>query len=339
MEQKSIPLPESIPGNSRGVGILDEDPRSDLVGLLGILWMRRAIILGTAATVVALVTIFVNQITPMYSATAVVILDERKNSVEASNSVLSGLPADLSTVQNQVQILTSLKLAGRVVDKLKLDRDPEFNPSMAGWSHVLKSANPRSWLPADQKLQAEAQGIDLARRSVLRNFLGRLSVNLIGLSTAMNVTFESEDPAKAAMIANAIANAYVEDQLETKFDATQKATKWLTGRIAELSKQAQAADAAVQSYKAAHHITQSPSGVSVIDQQIADINAQLVIAKMGLAEKQASYSQLVGLARAGQAANSAQVLASPLIGALRAQEAELARQIADLSTKYGPRHP
>jgi exopolysaccharide transport family protein len=188
-------------------------------------------------------------------------------------------------------------------------------------------------------LQAEAQGVDLDRSAVVHKFLDRLTVDPIGLSTAMKVSFDSQDASKAALIANAVSNAYVEDQLEAKFDATQKATQWLSGRIAELSRQSQAADAAVQQYKAEHNITQTAEGGSVVDQQIAAINSQLVLAKTDLAEKQANYDQLLGLERAGRATDAAQVVASPVIGALRGQEATLSNQIANLSSKYGPRHP
>ena len=217
-----------------------QDPGITLNDLLRIIRVWRNIIIGTAITVVVLVGIIVLMMTPLYSATAVVMLDERKNNVEDVSAVLSGLTDSQATVQNQVQILTSLELAGRVVDKLKLKQDPEFNPSFSMFGAVLRYINPLNWLPA--KTQAEAQGQDLERNKVINRFLTRLSVSPIGLSTAMKVTFESEDPGKAAQIANAIANAYVEDQLEAKFEATQKATTWLSGRIGELSHEAQAAE-------------------------------------------------------------------------------------------------
>ena len=324
----------------------NNEPRSGddggfmLLDFLHILRLRSKIIVGTALVAVALVTTVVMQLTPLYTATAVVMLDERKNTVEDTAAVLSGLPSgDQATVQNQVQILTSLELASRVVEKLKLNQDPEFNSKLGGFDAILAMANPLHWLQTNPKLQAEAQGVDLDRSAVVHKFLDRLTVDPVGLSTAMKVSFESQDPEKAANIANAISNAYVEDQLEAKYEATQKATQWLTGRIRELSRQAQAADAAVQQYKAAHNITETAGGGSVVDQQIAAINSQLVLSKTDLAEKQANYDQLSSLARAGRASDAAPVVASPVIGALRGQEATLSNEIANLSTKYGPRHP
>lgn len=337
--QKNVSSAETYMASPQADPSFEDDAGFSLIDLLRVVRVRRRIIIGTAALVIALVTIIVTQLTPLYSATAVVMLDERKNNVTDATAVLSGLTANQSTIQNQVQILTSLELAGRVVDKLKLDQNPEFNPAPTAWATILKYLNPLHWFSSNEQTQADAQGINLARSNLLHHFLSRLSVDPIGLSTAMNVSFESESPTTATRIANAIANAYVEDQLEAKFDATQKATDWLSKRISELSQQAQTADSAVQQYKASHNITSTGNGGTVIDQQIADINTQLIQAKADLAEKRANYDRLSALARAGRAADAAQVVASPLIGVLRGQEADLTRKIANLSTKYGPRHP
>ena len=337
--QKNVPVTESFIPEQQTETQLAEEPAFNLLDLLRIIRVRRKIILGAAAIVITLVTVIVLEMTPLYTATAVVMLDQRKHNLEDTTAVLSGLPSDQATIQNQVQILTSLSLAGRVVDKLKLTQDPEFNPKIGGLSALIGALNPVNWFGSGKKAQDEAAGLDRERSNVIHRFLDHVTVSPIGLSTAMKVSFESENPEKAAKIASAIANAYVEDQLEAKFQATQKATQWLSGRISELSKQAQMADAAVQQYKAEHNITMSSIGVSVIEQQIADINRQLVAARAELAEKQANYGRLAALAREGRAADSSQVLSSPLIATLRGQETQLTSQIANLSSKYGPRHP
>jgi len=316
-----------------------EEARFSLQEMLRVIRLRRRIILGATAVVVAVVTVVVLQITPRYSATAVVMLDQRKHNLEETNAVLSDLPTDTAAVQNQVQILTSLELANKVVTRLKLDQDPEFNPKGGGLRALIAQFNPLKLLPSDTKTQQEAQGIDPHRSAIVHAILGHLSVSPIGLSTAINVTFESENPEKAAQIANAIANAYVDDQLEAKFEATQKATQWLTQRIGELSQQAQAADTAVQQYKVEHNITTTAEGVSVVDQQIANINQQLVTAKADLAEKEANYERLAALARIGNAANAAPVLSSMVVQNLRTQETVVTNELANMSTKYGPRHP
>jgi exopolysaccharide transport family protein len=266
------------------------------------------------------------------------MLNQQKNNVEDVSSVLSGLPTDQAGIQNQVQILTSRNLAAHVIDKLSLQDDPFFAPRKS-WTKYLGVLNPFTWFrPVHNALDA-AEDKNRARNALIDRFEKYLTVTPIGLSTAIKVTFQSPDAKEAARIDDAVAEAYVEDQLNAKFEATQKATRWLADRISELSKQSQAADAAVQQYRAAHGMTETAGGGSVVDQQMSDISGQLIAAKSDLAVKQATYAHVAALQRQGRAADISQAVASPLISALRGQEAEMTRQEADLSSKYGPRNP
>jgi capsular exopolysaccharide synthesis family protein len=242
---------------------------------------------------------------------------------------LSGLPTDSATVQNQMQVLTSRQLAARVVDKLGLSRDAEFNTALSGF-----------WGPAaaEAAKHVPIAGADRGREAAISRLLKRLSVEQIGLSSTMTISVASVDAAKSARITNAVADAYVEDQLNTKFEATQKTAVWLSGRVREMAAQVQADEAAVQKYKAAQGIVDTPGG-SIVDQQTATVNVQLINAKADLAQKVALYERTMELQRAGRAVEASQVVASPLIAQLRAQAAELQRQEAQLSTRYLPQHP
>lgn len=311
----------------------------DLAVLLRILRVRRQVILGTAGAVVALAVVILFQLTPYYSAASVVMLDQRKNSLEDVTSVLSGLPTDPAGVQNQVQILTSRDIAGHVIDKLDLKDNAYFSSATKSWEKYLALLNPLTWLPNPNKARDDVLGINRERNRLIDLFEKHLTVTPLGLSTAIRVIYESPDPYDAATIDNAIADAYVEDQLNAKFEATQRATKWLADRIQDLSKQSQAANEAVQQYRAANGLTETQGGGSVVDQQMTAISAQLVAAKSDLAEKQATYAHVSALARAGHAADISEAVSSPLIAQLRNQEADLIRQEADLSSKYGPRNP
>ncbi|HUJ45634.1 MAG TPA: polysaccharide biosynthesis tyrosine autokinase [Rhizomicrobium sp.] len=285
---------------------------------------RRGLIFTIAAIVVALTAIVLMILPTMYSASAVVMLESRRNNVADATSVLTALPTDPTSVQNQIQILTSRDLASRVVDRLGLDNDPEF--AAGGWFSAPDYA-----APGDVSVAQHERTVS--------NFLKRLSVESEGLSTAITVRFSARSPEKAAQIANAIAETYVESSLQTKFQATKEATGWLEGRVRELSRQVQADDAAVERYKAEHNITETNDGIPLIDQQISAINSQLVAARADLAQKQATYERVDSLMKQGHGADISQAVASPLIIQLRTQEADLIKNEADLETRYGPKHP
>ena len=275
---------------------------------------RRKLILGVAAVCMVLTALVLMLLPTQYSAFAVVMLEERKNNIADASSVLTSLPTDPSSVQNQIQILTSRDLASRVVDQLGLENDPEFNRG--------GSSDPAA-----------------RHQRVVDTFLKHLNAWNEGLSTAISVSFSASTAEKSAEITNAVANTYVQSQLETKSSAAHEAADWLESRVRDLSRQVQAADAAVERYKAEHNLSESSTGVPMIEQQITALNTQLVQAKADLAQKQATLERVNALMKSGQEADISQAVTSPLIIQLRQQEADLNRSEAELETKYGPKHP
>ncbi|MGA7675398.1 MAG: polysaccharide biosynthesis tyrosine autokinase [Rhizomicrobium sp.] len=302
---------------------------------------RRSLIRNVMLGVSALTLLVLLCLPTLYSSSAVVMLDQRKNNVADLSSVLSALPTDPSSVQNQIQVLSSRDLAGRVIGKLKLYNDPEFNPALnqngpPSIGDFVRLLNPANWSPPRLTGREDA---DYERDAIVSAFLDRLDVSALGLSTSITLTFTSRDPAKAALIANTLADAYTEDQVDTKVAAAREATQWLTDRMHQLAGQVQAGESAIAQYKAAHNLVESGQGSSLVDQQLVAINALLVAAQSDMAEKKATYDRVQALLRSGNTADISQVVSSELIVQLRTEEADLVQQEADLSTRYGPNHP
>jgi uncharacterized protein involved in exopolysaccharide biosynthesis/Mrp family chromosome partitioning ATPase len=298
--------------------------------LVRVVEVRKPLILRVALAVMVVTALVLLTMPTLYSTSAEVTIDTQRNTVSDQSAVLSALPTDPASLQNQIQILTSRDLASEVIAKLALYDDPEFNARLA--PSPLAALNPRNWSQGPPDLAHE-------RDDVITAFLNHLSVDALGLSTSITVTFTSRDPDKAARIANAIVDTYVHDQLRTKVDTTTKTEGWLTQRIAELAAQAQVAEAAVQKYKAEHHLEDAADGTPMIDQQIAAINAQLEAARADLAGKEAAYAHVTTLRDLGDTSQLSQVVASPLIVQLRGQEADVIRSEAQMADRYGPRHP
>lgn len=296
---------------------------------LRVLRQRRGLIRNVTLAIVAVTAVVMFALPTRYSTSAVVMLDQRKNTVADASSVLSALPTDPSTVQNQIQVLSSRDLALKVIDKLHLEADPEFNPPPGGID-----LNPLHYLRASPK-SGPSDGREVAVDSFLRN----LDVTSLGVSTSLQVSFSAKDPEKAARIANTLAKSYTDDQIALKRGAARQAAAWLSDRMHQLAQQLQQQEAAVQLYKAEHNLIDSADGKSLVDDQLMAINAQLIAAQSDLAEKKAAYDRVAALTRTGNAAAITPVVNSKMIGDLRTQEAELVRQEADLATRYGPNHP
>lgn len=297
---------------------------------------RLALTRTVALVAVALTLVVVTLLPTLYSSSASVMLDPRRNTVADLSSVLSQLPTDPASLQNQIQILTSRDLALETIGKLKLYDDPEFNRALQpGTLDLLaKAFDPRNWLRA-----AGGDNTVSRRDAIIDTFLRNLSVDAQGLSTTLTATFTSRDPVKAALVANTLVDTYVEDQLNAKREVGARTTQWLLDRTRLLAQQVQAEETAVQRYKAENNLNETADGTSFADQQINAISNQLVLARADLAEKQATNDRVAALAKAGDAADISQIMASPLIVQLRTQQATLIGQESELSTRYGPRHP
>jgi len=352
--QKRIPAEEALPLEDAAATLPPSlETLFDLRNALRLLRMRWHIVFGATLLVVALTALSVYRLTPLYTAHALVMLDAHQNQMVTSTALASREQDyfyEPSLIENQVQILASRVLAARVIDKLELDKDLKFNPpppvekpdaeaGTAGLLGLLKQIDPRKWLEQPQVsiLTDQEKAVD-RREALVDRVLGSLNAKSRGRSTAIEISYVDPDPARAAQIANAIADAYVEDQLNAKYDASQKATQWLSDRIQTLADQVRNADVAVQQYKAENNLTDT-NGSSVADQQLSALNGQLIVARSDLAEQEAKYSQVSALQKAGRSEDISQVVTSPLVAALRAQETELLKREADFSSRYGPRHP
>lgn len=324
----------------------DEIGRVDELHQLIATFRRRSrLFIAVALIIVAAVVLVTFQQTPRYTATANVMIDTRKRQVSDIQEVLSGLPADSSVVDTEVEVLKSRSLAERVVSDQHLDQDPEFNKSLQPKNPVVAVLT----APIDglkDLLSSHAPGAGAAElkatkthEAVVDSVLSRLKVRRSGLTYVIDVSFESENPVKAAQIANTFASLYLTQQLQDKYEATQQANQWLNQRLAELEPQVAQAEAAVEQYKAQHGLLASV-GSSLTEQEISNLNNQLAQAQADQAERDARLRTAQQVMASGSIGdNLSGALNSPTITQLRAQAAELSSKVADLETKYGPKHP
>jgi succinoglycan biosynthesis transport protein ExoP len=257
-------------------------PSFRLGDFVTILSDRRDLILKVMLAVIVAAVITALLLPRQYSSSAVVMLEPRKNNITDLSAVLAQLPADPSTLQNQIQVTTSRELAEDVITRLQLYNDPEFNP-------VKAPPGPMSIFRLSFWTGESGDGGDtnLTHDQILENFLKHVGADANGLSTAITIYANANTAKKAQDIANALAQAYVDAQVTRQTSATQGTSDWLQRRADDLAQQLMQQQAAVQAYKAQHALNDSAPGNSLVDQEMAAINTQIVAARSDLAQKQA----------------------------------------------------
>ena len=319
----------------------------EIRAVVHVLWVRKWALILSFALCMGVAHLILQSIEKRYTASAEVMLNNRETNVVDIERVVSDLGGhDVSA--NEQRVLTSQRLLQQVVDRLRLDRDPEFNAALrprsflVAWRASAMAALARG--PFSAVFDAPEDVVDTAfeqereRLGILESFREALEIDGVPFTRSITISVTSTDPAKAALIANTLADLYIVDQLETKFDATRRASAWLNERIGELKHKVETAEAAVEAFKAEQAIGDG-QGSDLTAQQIAELNSELINARARAAEAKARFDQVQRRVQTGGYGAAADVVSSQLIVTLRTELAELVRRAAELSTRYGEKHP
>lgn len=267
-----------------------------------------------------------------YTAWATMVIDTRKVQLFQQQSVLGETPIDTAMVQTQVEVLKSDNVSLAVIRDFHLTEDPEFVSGSSGLIGTALSALTGLFGEAGTPTASQLE------RSALSAFESRRTVNRVGLTYVMEIGFRSLNPDKSAKIANAIADAYIADQLQAKYEAARRASAWLQDRIKELRQQATDADRAAVNFKQAHNIVDA-NGKLMNEQQLAEVNSQLILAHATTAEAKARLDRMSDIMKQTLPdASVTDALKNEVIIRLRSQYLELASKQAIWAAKYGANH-
>lgn len=323
----------------------------DIREAINFAWRQWKFIASVTGLILLIGAIYIVRQTPLYTASAQLLLDPRKEKAAGQDAVLTDAVLDLPMVESQIAIIKSSSLLRRVVEKERLVNDPEFgvSPAAAGFDILgsIKSFFSRTPTSDAQRPASRptADGSDISDAppdviATIENIKPSVAVTRAGQALVLNVSFTSAQPAKAASLANAIADAYVVDKLDARFDAARRASAWLSDRLVELRQKLRESEEAVAKFRADNNLVTSSQGASLSQEQLGQLNSRLVQARAETAEKKARLELLQKIQNGGGNISALpDVMNSGTIADLRKQENDLSRQEADLLARYSDRHP
>ena len=290
--------------------------------------------------------------TPRYTATALLVINPTADQIVPEKQGPSAR-LDAAVVDTEIEVLESPWLAAHLANELNLADDPQWaDPAPAD----ATPASPAVLAPLPNAAFAETSGSvgDAAGETVPATPTNlptdpRVSDNLVmavsealevrrrGLSYVVEVTAESQSPVQAAAMANGLTTIYLRSLAEARYDSSEKANDWLKDRLDELKLEVERKQAAVQAYRARSNLL-TAQGVSLVEQQLAQVQSSLTQTRAQYAQKNAEYRLLADIRDSGQTVSAANS-SNDAMRDLRAKEADVAQQIADMQSRYGPAHP
>jgi exopolysaccharide transport family protein len=244
----------------------------------------RLIALVTALAIVAGITQLA--LAPRkFTAQTDMIIDTKRVTFSQSELATENRIVEDASVESEIETTRSERVAGVVAKRLNLASDPEFVGAEESLKQRIFSLF-RSSAPAPEPSSEELL------RGVIGQLRGNLNVTRVGRSYIEQIAYTSLDPKKAARIANAFADAYIEDQLEAKFEATHRASIWLEQRIGELRKQASDAFKEVQDFKSQNGIIIGVDGKLASDVELDQLGIALAKARAETSQAKAKLDRI-----------------------------------------------
>lgn len=283
-----------------------------------------------------LTTLVVFSMTPIYRSTTTVLIESAQAKVVSIEDVYGLNTTNKEYFQTQFEILKSRELAERVVHRLDLLTHPLFDPRQqeAGF-------NWRAWLPlgsSDKEPLSEREIL----AAVVKTFNDGLSIEPVRNTQLVKIHFESEDAALAAVMANTLADVFIESYLEAKLEASRKAADWLATRLGGLRETLQESESQLQQYRETAELVDVQGVQTVGAEELSQLTQRYVEAKRVRTEAENIYKQVQALGSSPSVEalmGIPSILRHPLVQTLKEAQTTANRKVAELSDRYGPKHP
>jgi len=299
----------------------------NLGDLLNIVAQRKVWVFRTAVACILLAAGYLAVVKPVYTSTAEIYVDPRDRPTPKEDpGEKNNVPGDgLLLVESQLKIITSGEVLSRVVDKMGLADDPEFNGRGGFISNVKAMFG--IWNSGDPRLAA------------LRRLRLVTSVKRNERSYVLDISVSALTPQRAADIANAVANTYLEEQANSNASFNRRISDAITSQLGRMRDAVSRSEQAVASYKVANNLVGSRDKL-VTDQELAETNTQLTNSKAKLNEAQARVKLINSIESGGTPLESLpEAIQSNTIVQLRTNAVEASRAEGQLARVLGPNHP
>lgn len=312
------------------------------------IWRRKWAVIAMVLAVTMIAGLYAMSLTPIYRAASSLLIDDKSAKVLSIEQIYGVEGGGAEYMQTQIELLQSRALAERVVRKLSLAEHPLFDPRqqaepsklsqlLGGFdiSSILPITLPKDLAAADET--SEEQIVE----QVTSALMSSIGVMPKGKSQVILVQVDLADPVLAAQIANALAEGYIESQLEGNMEMSMNASNWMNGRLGELQQKLKDSENKLQRFREAENLVDVQGVTTISAAELSATGDRMIDARRARAEAESQYRQVQAMKGAGweKVATVPAVLGNPLIQQFRTAEAKAQARVDEVSRRYGKRHP
>lgn len=311
-------------------------PVADPLKQFRILYRNRWQVLRTVAILLGLTLIALYAVTPTYRGTATLLIEPLGTKVVEIDEVYQpGVPGvNLSELQNtQVEVLRSRMIAERVFDQLKLGESDEYRVRAVGHDGGSFLDELRGLLEGD----ADGDG---GRDASIKQLIENLVIDPVPRSNLVRVHADAKDAELSARIANAVTEAYLAYDRETRGGIADEASGWLGERLVEVRKELERSEKALQDFYESEQLINVGGARGMVEDEITDNARRLREARTTRADLENVYSRIVGSRNNVNVLQEIpQIAQEALVQTTKRLYIEAQNEVESLSSRYGPKHP
>lgn len=298
---------------------------------------------------------------PTYSASAQVLLGVDNRADDGLGNIFQQLNLDSSDIAGEIAIMGSSPVLRKASERLRLIEHPEFNSELAEpapepgaigaalgrLEELVKSllgsgadapaaAGPIEPAEDDQIGQAALKGrSELGTQAeAVGTLKAGLRITQVGNSNLVEIRYKSSDRRLAAAVPNAVAEAYLEEQLGRKFRSLQRVTDWLNSRMSSLRSRLEESERAVIAYRNTS-LTEGYGTPERIEQQLRELSTRLAAASAQRVMLDSQLQETDSLLEARGVLAASGLFDSPLLASLRSDLTGLRQRDRDWTERFG----
>ena len=297
-------------------------------------------ILSLVFAVALFTTVWAYSMQPIYQSSATLMLGGHDSIMDSKDNDASNRMWQDTFLGTQYALLTSREIAKAALERLKLDEKPWFDPLKQDskfsfdWSKWI----PTAWFAGESQDYPVVNEPDPDEK-LIQWLQDNLTVEPVRDTAMIKVSFENENPGMAALVANAIADAYIETHKEQRIESTKDAADWLKEQLAKSQKNIVDSINELQKYREDAGLIDVEGMQNIYSEQLRLMAGDLSDARRQRAEAENIYQRAKRLKAKGLIDSLPVVLDNPWVQRLRAQEQELDKQIRLESAQYQGAYP
>lgn len=342
----AIARPQALSLELRSPENTEQEEEVNLLDYWRILVKRRWTVIATLAMVLIIALVKTLLTTPIYRATSVVQVENDTLQVVKVEGIEPMGSYDANFLETQIGLLNSRALAQRVVRQMGLQRTGELSRLWPASNWQRLTALVRGAPDAEDAAVAAAAANEpapvkedpVAINSIAASFQGGVSVSPVGQSRLVRINYDSPDPDFSRRAANAIAEAFVANNLDRRFGSATYAKGYLEDRLKEMKAKLEESERKLVEFAQKEQIVSSggESGASLTEQNLGSLNAAYATVKAERIRAESRWRQAQTLRGSGLQAAAGD---DPMIKTLQESRAKLMLEYQDKLRLYKPGYP